>query len=116
MDRTLRLRDYPYVVVRFACRDCPRIGRYRLAVLAERFGADAAMTDVLEAVAASCLRSKERHPNRRCQAYLPDLVDPKPPDIPVAAGRRLRVIIGGKSVRRPGRCFGVWHQDCVRSP
>jgi len=33
MDRTSRLRDYPYVVVRFACRDCPRLGRYRLAVL-----------------------------------------------------------------------------------
>jgi hypothetical protein len=25
-------------VVRFACHDCPRIGRYRPAVLAERFG------------------------------------------------------------------------------
>lgn len=36
-----RLRDYPYIVVRFACRGCPRMGRYRLAVLAERFGADA---------------------------------------------------------------------------
>jgi hypothetical protein len=27
-----RLRDYPFVVVRFACRECPRLGRYRLAV------------------------------------------------------------------------------------
>ena len=36
-----RLREYPYIVVRFACRECPRMGRYRLAVLAERFGADA---------------------------------------------------------------------------
>ena len=25
-----RLKDYPYVVVRFACRDCSRLGRYRL--------------------------------------------------------------------------------------
>ena len=94
--RTLRLRDYPYVVVRFACRDCPRIGRYRLAVLAERFGAEATMVDVLEAISAACLRNKERHPNRRCQAYLPDLVDPKPPDLPAAVGNRLRVIEGGK--------------------
>jgi hypothetical protein len=62
MDRTLRLRDYPYVVVRFARRDCPQLGHYRLAVLAERFGADALMVDVLEAISASCLRSKERHP------------------------------------------------------
>ena len=69
MDRTLRLRDYPYVVVRFACRDCPRVGRYRLAVLAERFGAEASMIDVLEAIAGGCLRNKEKHPGRRCQAY-----------------------------------------------
>ena len=75
----MRLRDYPYVVV---CRDCPRIGRYWLAVLAERFGADALMFDVLEAISATCLRNKEKHPARRCQAYLPDLLDPKPPDLP----------------------------------
>ncbi len=96
MGRDLRLRDYPYVVVRFACRDCPRIGRYRLAVLAERFGAEALMVDVLGAISAACLRNKEKHPGRRCQAYLPDLVDPKPPDLPAAVGRRLRVIIGGR--------------------
>ncbi len=76
MDRDLRLRDYSYVVVRFACRDCPRIGRYRLAVLAEGFGADALLVDVLEAMSSSCLRNREKHPGRRCQAYMPDLVDP----------------------------------------
>ncbi len=97
MDKDFRLRDYPCVVVRFACRDCPRIGRYRLAVLAERFGADALMVDVLETTSASCLRTKERHPNRRCQAFLPDLVDPRPPDVPAAEGRRLRMIEGGKA-------------------
>jgi hypothetical protein len=30
----MRLRDYPYVIIRIACPECPRIGRYRLAVLA----------------------------------------------------------------------------------
>jgi len=97
MGPTIHLRDYPYVVVRFACRDCPRVGRYRLAVLAERFGAEALLIDVLEAISAPCLRSKERHPNRRCQAYLPDLVDPRPPDVPAAIGQRLRMIKGGKA-------------------
>lgn len=91
----VRLRDYPFVVVRFACRDCPRIGRYRLAVLAERFGADADMRDVLEAISASCARSRERHPGRRCEAYYPDLVSPPPPDLP-STGRRLRLVVGGK--------------------
>jgi hypothetical protein len=88
----IRLRDYPFVVVRFACRDCPRIGRYRLAVLAERFGADALVPEVLEAISAACVRMRERHPGRRCQAYLPDLTEPGPPDLPVAAGWRLRVV------------------------
>jgi hypothetical protein len=91
-----RLRDYPFVIVRFAFRDCPRIGQYRLAVLAERFGADAALGDVLSAISATCLRNKEKHPGRRCQAYLPDLPEPRPPDLPLAAGRKLRLIVGGK--------------------
>jgi hypothetical protein len=46
----MRLRDYPYIVLRIACRECPRMGRYRLAVLAERFGADAETDDVVESV------------------------------------------------------------------
>jgi hypothetical protein len=29
----MRLRNYPYIIVRFACRHCPRLGRYRVAVL-----------------------------------------------------------------------------------
>ena len=58
--------------------------------------ADAAMADVLAAIAAGCLRNKERHPGRHCQAYLPDLIDPRPPDLPAAAGRRLKLIAGGK--------------------
>ena len=76
------------MVVRFACRDCPRIGRYRLAVLAEKFGAEASMFDVLEEISSACPRSREKHPGRRCQAYLPDL--------PQAGDGRLRVIAWGK--------------------
>ena len=91
-----RLRDYPFVVVRIACRDCPRIGRYRLAVLAERFGAEADLWDVLEAIAAACPRSRERHPGRRCEAYYPDLATPQPPDLPASA-RGLRLVRGGKA-------------------
>lgn len=93
----LRIRDYPYVLVRFACRDCPRAGRYRLAVLAERFGATADMADVLEAMSASCPRSLESHPGRRCEAYYPDLHSPRPPDLPAAAPARLRLVKGGQS-------------------
>ena len=97
MDPPLRLRDYQYVVVRFACRVCPRLGRYRLAVLAERFGAEMAMSDVLDSIAGACARNRERHPGRRCQVYLPDLVDPRPPDLPTKVGRRFRLIAGGRA-------------------
>src|SRR3954452_11425553 len=77
-----RLRDYPFVVVRFACRDCPRMGRYRLAILVERFGADADLETVLEAISASCPRQLESHPGRGCRAYYPDLPPTQPPDLP----------------------------------
>lgn len=93
---TRHLRDYPFVVVRFACRDCPRIGRYRLAVLAERFGAEADLRDVLDAISATCPRARESHPARRCEAYYPDLSEPRPPDLPATA-RGLRVVRGGRS-------------------
>lgn len=90
------LRDYPYVIVRFACHDCPRMGRYRLAVLAERFGADAGLQMVLETISASCPRSVDRHPNRRCKAYYPDIGSDRPPDVPLSGGQRLRIVSGGK--------------------
>ena len=93
-----RLKDYPYVVVRFACRDCPRLGRYRLAVLAERFGADADLEDVvLAAVSASCPRRHGSHPGCRCRAYYLDLPPSRPPDLPNAPETvKLRVIEGGR--------------------
>jgi hypothetical protein len=94
----MRLRDYPFIVLRIACRECPRMGRYRLAVLAERFGADADTRDVLEAIAASC--SARTNPTRglRCGAHLPDIPPPRPPDLPrsVLPRERLRLIRGAR--------------------
>ena len=77
----MRLRDYPYIIVRFACRHCPRLGRYRVAVLAERFGADVDMVDVLEAVSSSC-RGRTGERGMTCGAYFPDLPPEQPPDLP----------------------------------
>ena len=54
------------------------------------------MVDALDAIAGDCARNRERHPGRRCQAYLPDSVDPRPPDLPAAVGKRFRLIAGGK--------------------
>jgi hypothetical protein len=102
----MRLRDYPYIVFRIACRGCPRIGRYRLAVLAERFGADADTQDVLEAISASCGARIDPKRGPRCGAYLPDIPPPDPrspattgpPDLPRAMlpRERLRLIRGAR--------------------
>jgi hypothetical protein len=94
----MRLRDYPYIVFRIACRECPRIGRYRLAVLAERFGADAEAQAVLEAIAASCGARVNPTRGLRCGAYLPDVPPPRPPDLPrsIMPRERLRLIRGAR--------------------
>jgi hypothetical protein len=94
-----RLIDYPYVVVRLACRYCHRSGQYRLANLAERFGAQRDLRAVLIELAGSCKRWRwPKHGQRApwgCGAYLPDLETPRrPPDEP--AGARLRVVEGGR--------------------
>jgi hypothetical protein len=70
----MRLRNYPFIVVRLACRQCVRMGRYRVAVLAERFGANVDMEDVLEAVSAPCGGRTKQHSRLTCGAYFPDLL------------------------------------------
>ncbi len=64
------LGDYPGDVVRIECERCGRAGRYRLHGLIERFGADAALPDVLLAL-ASCERRGDF--SRRCGARFTDL-------------------------------------------
>jgi len=57
----LRFRVYPCVVVRLSCRDCPPIGRYRLAVPADWLGAEALLVDFLEAISSTCRRNPRRN-------------------------------------------------------
>jgi len=64
-------------------------GRYRLAVLAERFGADAQLVDLSAEQGKTSWPALPSLPAR--------LLDPRPPDLPAAAGKRLRVINGGKA-------------------
>ncbi len=82
-----RLSEYPYVIVRIACTRCPRKGQYRLVRLAERFGADARLTDVLSKLSASCPHAdtaRHQSVHDRWGAVFPDLVKPTPPDVPLA--------------------------------
>ena len=88
-----RLSDYPFVIVRIACTRCSRRGQYRLARLAERFGADAELTSVLSKLAAGCIYAGiKRHKGSygTCGVMLPDLTDPPPaaPGLRVVGGQR----------------------------
>ena len=67
---------YPFVVFRVACYRCRRQGTYRLARLAERYGAQAPLIAVLEEIAKDCPYWYRRHAgNPVCGAHLCDLVD-----------------------------------------
>ena len=89
----MRLSEYPYVVVRIACSKCPRSGQYRLARLAERYGAEIGLVELLNAVAADCPKRKAKSLDvyNICGAFYPDRRDPKPPDMPAGA-TRLRIV------------------------
>ena len=72
-----RPSTYPHVIVRITCSKCPRVGSYRLARLAERFGAEAPLTDVLGKPSIDCERAGiKRHKGSydTCGAIFPDLM------------------------------------------
>ena len=90
----MRLSEYPYVVARIGCSNCSRHGSYRLARLADRYGAEMALPHLLELLSADCPK-RERAKVAiydRCGAYLPDVGGTRPPDEPGAARPRLRVV------------------------
>lgn len=103
MSRVGSLARYPFVVVRIACDFCPeRRGAYRLARLAEKFGADTPLELVLERIAHDCpypapYRARGNQYHARCHAHFPDLTRPapKPPDLPPGMVP-LRVVKGGR--------------------
>ena len=80
----MRLSSYPYVIVRIACTRCSRSGSYRLARLADRYGAEIELPWLMEHLAGDCkLREKGRmNIYDRCGAKFVDLVSRKPADDP----------------------------------
>src|SRR5947209_2405538 len=95
------LASFPYVVVRIGCDACKRIGSYRLARLAAKYGAEIRMDDLLDRLAGDCPDWRPRHPYRPgCKARFVDLYQepPRPPDLPAALlpPRGLRVVGGGR--------------------
>lgn len=102
MEREPCLNDYPYVLVRFRCRRCRRQGQSRLARLAEKYGADLGLEELLDIIAATCELPRRppfgRKPRKMavyCGIYLPDYEHKgRPPDMP-AEPLPLRAIDGG---------------------
>ena len=92
------LTTFPYVVVRVDCTLCARRGRYRLARLADKYGANCTLNELLELLAGDCkYRGRPRHPIRPgCGARFKDLEGPNRPrpDTPLA---NLRVVAKGAS-------------------
>jgi hypothetical protein len=99
-----RLSDFPWVIVRVDCPLCPhRKGQYRLARLAEKFGANIQLCDLISRIALDCPRKSlpwERPAGQsdpQCKARFTDLepASRPPPDLPPML-KTLTVIQGGK--------------------
>lgn len=96
MAALLRLSQYPHARLRIACHVCGREGRYSVARLAERHGAEVALIDLLRLLTAGCKWQRgpadplPRPYEPRCLARFPDLCGPTP------SGGALKVIEGGR--------------------
>jgi hypothetical protein len=80
MEPMERLSDFPWVIVRVDCPLClHRKGQHRLARLAEKYGADIELCDLVDKFAFDCLwkcQRGERPPiqyDPKCKARLTDL-------------------------------------------
>jgi hypothetical protein len=85
MDDRDRLAFYPFVVVRIACRVCSASGSYRLARLSAKFGPEITLGDLTDRFSYDCLwraEARSKAGKSACGVYLPDLANPRPPDLP----------------------------------
>jgi hypothetical protein len=85
MDNRDCLAYYAFVVVRIACRVCSRRGSYRLARLAAKFGPEISLRDLMDRFTYDCLwraEARSKKGKSACGVYLPDLEQPRPPDVP----------------------------------
>ncbi|AOO84336.1 hypothetical protein BHK69_09915 [Bosea vaviloviae] len=102
------LMQYAWVVIRFRCHICKRAGDARLAVCAQRYGANATLGSLLGVFMSRCPydpHNPARKPQKysyRCGAYLPDVMRSGPPDLPPAM-MGLTLIEGGKGDMLPAK-------------
>jgi hypothetical protein len=94
----MRLVDYSYVLVRFRCDLCKRRGQSRLARLADKYGCETTIDQLLERMTRDCPWRKDGAFERSgCGIYCRDLPVRGPPDMPPGM-LKLRLVRG----RGPG--------------
>ena len=74
-----------------------RRGSYRLARLAAKFGPEISLRDLTDRFSYDCMWRAEAHGRKgksACGVYLPDLEQPRPPDVPPGMVK-LRLIKSG---------------------
>ena len=88
----MRLSEYPMSIVRIACSKCSRRGAYRLARLANRYGAECTIPALLAQLAGDCKHRDVRFGSADyCGAFFPDL-GARPPDEPITARPAPKVV------------------------
>ena len=108
MDNQDCLAHYPFVVARISCRVCSRRGSFRLAGLAAKFGPEISLRDLTGRFSYDCMWRAEAHGRKGksgCGVYLPDLEQPRPPDVTAwdgqAAARQEKLTVGnGRAWKR----------------
>jgi len=73
MTGSLTPSTYPTDTATVRCDQCGREGRYRRGTLADRFGPDMAMPDILNAITQDCGRNAPLSTDR-CKAVYGELV------------------------------------------
>ena len=96
----------PWVVLHLRCHYCAREAKVRLAVLAIEYGLSAPLGRVLRTFVSDCPYDplnpswKPRKYGRKCGAYCPDVMSPRPPVLPPSLSG-LTLIEGGKADMLP---------------
>ena len=72
MTGSLTPRTYPTDAITVTCDQCGREGRYKRGTLADKFGSDMAMPDILNAITQDCGRNAPLSTDR-CKAVFGEL-------------------------------------------
>lgn len=105
-DMATLLGQWPWIYVHFRCHWCPREAQTHIAVLASSYGHKAPLLFPFRRFVGGCPNDphsemwKPQKYGRKCGAYCPDMLAPRPPDLPPSLSP-LTLIEGGKDDMLP---------------